>query len=50
MVLYNPPPNNRRLRQEYEDNNNAMTDIIADMAISAHRAQVKLLTMGDFSS
>ncbi|KAK8748334.1 hypothetical protein OTU49_016085 [Cherax quadricarinatus] len=48
-VMYNPPQNCRRPREEYEENNRVMVDTLAEVARRAHSSRAKLLVMGDFN-
>ncbi|KAK8718619.1 hypothetical protein OTU49_014600, partial [Cherax quadricarinatus] len=48
-VMYNPPQNCRRPREEYEESNRAMVDTLAEVARRAHSSRAKLLVMGDFN-
>nr|XP_053643043.1 uncharacterized protein LOC128696061 [Cherax quadricarinatus] len=48
-VMYNPPQNCRRPREEYDESNRAMIDTLAEVARRAHMGGAKLLVMGDFN-
>lgn len=40
-VIYNPPPNSRRPRQEYGESNRVMVDTVAEVARRAHLSRAE---------
>lgn len=48
-LVYNPPSNSRRQRQEYEESNRVMVDTLAKVARKAHVGRAKVLVMGNFN-